>query len=138
MKNFEDLKKEIKKLTENLNVIKEANKLKTYNGNGCAVKIFGEIAMLNISSGSVSSVKGGNVNVNIIATLPSNIQISNNSILWQQVTLVSENWAPINDVVSVVGIENKNVIVRCSTNHDNIIHIYGSIIIPSELVTITS
>lgn len=132
------MKKEIKKLTENLNVIKEANKLKTYDGDGCVVKIFGETAMLNISATNVASIKGGNVNDNIIATLPAGIQIHPDMILWQRVVIVGGNWAPINDVVSVVDIRNGNVIARCSTNHDNIIHIYGSIIIPSELVTITS
>lgn len=119
--------------------IDSKSKLKTYDGDGCAVKIFGETAIVIISAGKFAIIKGGNNNENVIATLPSNIRIPGSFILWQQVTLVSENWTPINDTASIVDIKNSNgIVMRCSFDHSNVEHIYGSIIIPSELVTITS
>lgn len=117
--------------------IDNKSKLKKYVGVGCNVKIFGETAILNISS-EVTSVKGGNTNDNIIATLPTGVQIHPDMLLWQRIVLINENWTPINDVASIININNGEVLMRCSANHDNIKRIYGSITIPSELVTITS
>lgn len=119
--------------------IDSKNKLKTYDGDGCAVKIFGETAVVIISAGKFAIIKGGNTNENVIAMLPSNIRISASFILWQQVVLVSENWTPINDVASIIDIKNSGgIMIRCSSDHNNVEHIYGTIIMPSELVTITS
>lgn len=124
----------LKELETEIELLKEARKTKRYNGIGCIVDIFGDTAMLRISTGDITSVKGGNTNDNIIATLPEGLQIDPNMALWQPITLVSDNWAPINDVASLVDLTNGLVRIRCSSNH-NVSRIYGSVIFRSDAVT---
>ena len=90
--------------------------------------------MLCINTSDVTSVKGGNASDNIIATLPAGLQIDSDMVLWQPITLVSDNWFPINDVASLIDLTNGLVRIRCSSNHD-VSRIYGSAIFRSDAVT---
>lgn len=130
----------IRSLNENLTQTKNGIRdYKNYIGIHCDIRATDAVAFLYISSGQdFVNLVGSNSSLNTVATLPSNVKISDSAILWQPIVIISENWTPVNDVAAITNIdEDNNIKIRCSESHTKV-RVMGVIPIVHRYITINS
>lgn len=109
----------ISQLTENF------NKLILIQGTNLEIRYNGAHATLYINKEGVN-LAGGNINGQILVTLPDGIEIANSALVGKIAPVLDASWTPTDDYVTLGVMNKKNITVRCKSNHTNCVIIFSA------------
>lgn len=76
-------------------------------------------------SESIKKITGGNVNTNIVITLPKEFRIDTHAIQGKSAQILNSSWVPTGDLLHL-GISGQNIRGRCKENHEKCVIVFSA------------
>lgn len=76
-------------------------------------------------SESMKKITGGNVNTNVVITLPKEFRIDARAAQGKSAQILNSSWVPTGDLLHL-GISGQNIRGRCKENHENCVIVFSA------------
>lgn len=76
-------------------------------------------------SESMKKITGGNVNTNVVITLPKEFRIDVRAVQGKLAQILNSSWVPTGDLLHL-GISGQNIRGRCKENHENCVIVFSA------------